>query len=132
MINKIKTLLEKIKVDDIDIESNIISLPLRHYKYELNKSTPFVWAIDSNNEKKYIKISITVDKNAVEKDKDIESIVLNSIKYNDTFKELVDTLEDLQPDNSHIKDLYNMEKYKRRENKDTVVYTKNIKFGERK
>lgn len=130
MINKIKNLLEKtIDIEDIDLESNFIELPLRHFKYELNKSTPFTWSIKANDERKTIVIKINIDKRALSNETDIESLVLNSIKYNDMFKELVNSLAEFEPDNQYVKDLYNMDKYKKQDKKNIITYIKTVRFG---
>ena len=87
MINKIVELLEKLDVEDIDLESDFMEIPLKHHRYELNRTTPFVWYLDPNDEKKTIKIKLVVDKNAIAEDKDINTIVLDTIKNNEFRRE---------------------------------------------
>lgn len=129
MINKIVELLEKLDVEDIDLESDFMEIPLKHHRYELNRTTPFVWYLDPNDEKKTIKIKLVVDKNAIAEDKDINTIVLDTIKNNQAFKDFVDSLKSLEPDNDQIKNLYNLDSYKVINKKSTRAYVKYIKFG---
>jgi len=129
MINKIVELLEKLDVEDIDLESDFMEIPLKHHRYELNRTTPFVWYLDPNDEKKTIKIKLVVDKNAIAENKDIDTIVLDTIKNNQAFKDFVDSLKSLEPDNDQIKNLYNLDSYKVINKKSTRAYVKYIKFG---
>lgn len=128
-IDSIKGLLEKLGVDDIDLESDFVELPLRHHRYELNKTTPFTWYIDSSDKTESINIKISVDKNAMAKDKDIDSMVLDTLKHNEAFKDFVDSIKSFEPDNKNIGYLYKLSTWSKNDKTNIVTYTKSIHFG---
>lgn len=129
MIDKIKVLLEKLNVNDIDLESDFVELPLRHHKYELNKTTPFTWSIDSDDKTESIKVKIVVDRQALAQEKDIDSLILDTLKYNEAFKDFVDSIKSFEPDNNRVRDLYKLSSWTKIEKRNTVTYTKTIRFG---
>jgi hypothetical protein len=129
MIGNIKILLERIDVHSIDLESDFVELPLRHHKYELNKTTPFTWFITSSDKTETIKIKLVVDKQALAEDKDIDTLVLETLKYNEAFKDFVDSLKSFEPQNDKIKSLYQMDTWHKIDKTNVLVYTKTIKFG---
>ena len=129
MIGRIKILLERLQIHDIDLQSDFVELPLRHHRYELNKTTPFTWFIDSDDKSKTIKVKIIVDKEAFADDKDVDSIVLDTLKHNEAFKDFVDSLQSFEPNNKSINNLYNLETWDKSDKKHTVSYTETIKFG---
>ena len=57
------------------------------------------------------------------------TIVLDTIKNNQAFKDFVDSLKSLEPNNDQIKNLYNLDSYKVIDKKSTRAYVKYIKFG---
>lgn len=133
-LDKILNLIERVSIPkDVNIESPLVSLSLRHFKYDLNSTTaPLIWDIEAENQNKTIKITIKVDKRAMEEDAEIEEYVLKSIKDNKSFSELVHALQNFEPSNKGIKSLYNMSSWKRKETTNQVTYSKTIDFGARK
>lgn len=122
-------LIEKLTPRDIDIESPLVSLSLRHYKLELNKSTPFVWDIQPKNNNETIKITITIDKQALNDKTEIEELMLQTLKSNDTFKEMVRAFNSFKSSNE-IKSLYDLESWTKKETTNYIKYIKTIHFGE--
>lgn len=131
-LQKVLELTEKVGIPrDVNIESPLVSLSLRHFKYDLNSTTaPLIWDITSENQNKTIKIKITIDKRAMDEDTEIEEYVLNSIKHNDSFAELARALQQFEPHNKRIKNIYNIATWKRTETTNQVIYSKTINFGE--
>ena len=131
-LQKVLKLTEKIGIPrDVNIESPLVSLSLRHFKYDLNSTTaPLIWDITSENQNKTIKVKITIDKRAMDEDTEIEEYVLKSIKNNESFSDLVHALQQFQPHNKRIKNLYNVATWKKTETTNQVIYSKTINFGE--
>lgn len=129
---KIINLLERVIIPkDANIESPLVSLSLRHFKYNLNSTTsPLMWDIQSENSNKVIVITVKVDKRAMEEDIEIEEYLLNTLKNNKSFSDLVHALQQFEPRNSEVKNLYNLKTWKRTETTNQVVYSKTINFGE--
>lgn len=129
MIDNIKLILERLRVNDINLESDFVEIPLKHHRYELNKTTPFTWYFDSNNKTETIKIKVVVDKQALAEEKDIDSLVLDTIKHNEAFKDFVDSIKSFEPNNNRVKELYRLSSWDKTDKTNTVTYTKTIKFG---
>ena len=131
-LQKVLKLTEKIGIPrDVNIESPLVSLSLRHFKYDLNSTTaPLIWDITSENQNKTIKVKITIDKRAMDEDTEIEEYVLKSIKNNESFSDLVHALQQFEPHNKRIKNLYNVATWKKTETNNQLIYSKTINFGE--
>lgn len=122
-------IVERLDTGDIDIESDFVGLALNHHRYELRKTTPFGWEIIPNDEKGTITIKIVVDKKALGEDKDIEQLVLSTLKDNEAFKEFVDDLKSLEPHNTRVLNLYKLSSWRVKETSHLVTYIKVIRFG---
>ena len=129
-LQKIIALVEKVELPkNIDISSPLVSLSLRHFKYDLNSTTaPLLWDIEANNENKTVKITIKIDKRAMEEDAEIKEYVLKSIKDNKNFSELVHALQQFEPNNAQVKNLYNLSTWEKKESTNQVIYTNTIKY----
>jgi hypothetical protein len=125
LVTKLKKLLEKVTPNGLDIEGEFMSLPLRHFEYELRRTTPFTWYLKGyahgNNDS--IWVGIRVDKRAFGKDADIEKEVLDTLKTNIEYKKFVDSLLTLQPKNELIKNLYNLSKFEKGETSNILTYS---------
>ena len=130
--DKILKLVEKLTPKDINIESPLVSLSLRHYKLELNKSTPFVWDIYPKDNNETIKIIVTIDKQALSDDTEIEELMLKTLKSNDTFEEMVRAFNSFETNNKRVNNLYDLESWTRKETTNYIKYIKTIRFGESK
>ena len=131
-LEKILNLTERVGIPrDVNIESPLVSLSLRHFKYDLNATTaPLIWDIEVKNQNKIIKISITIDKRAMDEDTEIEEYIVSVLKGNKDFSDLVQALQQFEPHNRGIKNLYNMTSWRKRETTNQVIYSKRINFGE--
>ena len=86
--------------------------------------------MDSDDKHKLVKIKVVVDKEAMSSEKDIDALMLDTLKHNEAFKDFVDSLKSFEPDNESVKNLYNLKTWNKSETTNLVKYTQNIGFGE--
>jgi hypothetical protein len=129
-IDKIKSLLEEINIGNVDLESNLISIPFRHYEFELNsKTTPLIWHILANDENKTVRITIDVDKKTLASKHEADNMILDTLRNNKDFKEFVNALNQFEPNNETIKTMYKLTSWSVTESENDIKYTKNIQLG---
>jgi hypothetical protein len=130
IFSRLIEIIEKVvNIDDININSNYFSLPLRHYKQRLGQETIFKWDLIPNNRTKTILVRITVDKHTLADNDEAKISVEDTIQNNETFREFLESLNDFEPNNSTIEDMYNLDTYGKKETKDTITYLKRIQLG---
>lgn len=128
--NRLREIIEKVvNIDDININSNYFSLPLRHYKQRLGQETIYKWDLIPDDRTKTILVRITVDKHTLADKEEAKISVEDTLQNNKTFREFLESLNDFEPDNSTIEDMYNLNTYGKKETKDTIIYLKRIQLG---
>lgn len=129
-IDKIKFLLEEINIGNVDLESNLISIPFRHYEYELNsKTAPLVWHITANDSNKTLRITVDVDKKTLASKNEADNMILDTIRNNQDFKDFVNSLSQFEPNNETVRTLYKLSTWSTSDSDSEIKYTKNIQLG---